>query len=262
MILPSNEGDGNLVRPPDDNDELCAETRSAPGDLALPVSSNDANNENSDAATSSSALPPFQISLGLPSNNTPTFRPMGHYRNVNNGFASGPPWPTPKREKSWATVRVWQKQQQIQAIEKEITVMANETLVGICKWRPPWMQRFSSLKWMIFWLCWYCAVQGLLVNGLVPSAITSIERRFQFTSSTIGRIMQFYDFGYVLFCIPVSYFGGRHSKPVVLAMGLLFLALGSFIFTLPHTISEPYTSSYHADDLTHSRCESGYFSKR
>lgn len=43
---------------------------------------------------------------------------------------------------------------------------------------------------MLLWMCWFCTVQGMLVNGLVPSAITSIERRFQFNSSTIGRIMQ------------------------------------------------------------------------
>lgn len=56
--------------------------------------------------------------------------------------------------------------------------------------RPKWMQRFGSRNWMLLWMCWFCTVQGLLINGLVPSAITSIERRFQFSSSTIGRIMQ------------------------------------------------------------------------
>ncbi|VDN60463.1 unnamed protein product [Dracunculus medinensis] len=180
------------------NDSVNAETRSAPGDLQKPSSKKKC-------------------------------------RNVKNGFASGPPWP--KREKPWSTVCVWQKHQQIQAIEKEINVLANETLVGIRKWRPAWLQRFSSRNWMLLWLCWFCTVQGLLVNGLVPSAITSIERRFQFSSSTIGRIMQFYDFGYVLFCIPVSYFGGRHSKPMVLATGLLLMS-GTFryvfLFCLAH----------------------------
>lgn len=43
---------------------------------------------------------------------------------------------------------------------------------------------------MITLLCWYCAVQGIIVNGLVPSAISSIERRFKLSTSTMGRIVQ------------------------------------------------------------------------
>ncbi|VDO13513.1 unnamed protein product, partial [Brugia timori] len=122
------------------------------------------------------------------------------------------------------------------------------------------MQRFGKRNWMLLWLCWFCTVQGLLVNGLVPSAITSIERRFQFNSSTIGRIMQFYDFGYVLLCIPVSYFGGRHSKPMVLAAGLLLMALGSFIFTMPHNFSDSYTSTHNAHEPTFSKCHPSHTS--
>lgn len=65
------------------------------------------------------------------------------FRNCNNGFASGPPWPTQKREKPWATVCVWKKQQQIKAIEKEINVLATESLVGLRSWR---------LKFLFFFL--------------------------------------------------------------------------------------------------------------
>lgn len=238
----------------DNNDP---ETRSAPGDLAKPSPNrffDIRSDHEGDRPICSIALSSSPGETPASSTQSPSSRPVGHYRNVNNGFASGPPWPTPKREKPWATVCVWQKQQQIQAIEKEINVMANESLLGLRKWRPSWMQRFSSRNWMLLWMCWFCTVQGLLVNGLVPSAITSIERRFQFSSSTIGCIMQFYDFGYVLFCIPVSYFGGRHSKPMVLGIGLLLMSLGSFIFSMPHTISDSYTSTYNADESSFSKC--------
>ena len=90
------------------------------------------------------------------------------------------------------------------------------------------------------------SLQGLIVNGLVPSSVSTIERRYKISTSAFAKVMQvrwtfccfrglsrilgasifenagklqFYDFGYVCFCIPVSYFGGRHSKPVVLATG-------------------------------------------
>lgn len=248
----------SFTRAEDLEDSINAETRSAPGDLAKPSPSGDddfcgPDRHGREGPNTSSALPNATGSASS-SARSPSSRPVGHYRNINNGFASGPPWPTSKRERPWATACVWQKQQQMQAIENEISVMASETLLGISKWRPSWMQRFGSRNWMLLWMCWFCTVQGLLVNGLVPSAITSIERRFQLSSSTIGRIMQFYDFGYVLFCIPVSYFGGRHSKPMVLGIGLLLISLGSLIFSMPHTISDSYTSTYNADEASFSKC--------
>ncbi|VDN37259.1 unnamed protein product [Gongylonema pulchrum] len=237
-----------------------SETRSAPGDLQKPSSSREHHFSRSGTGESRWRGP---VPAGFLcadeksplSNEQGGRRPVGHYRNFNNGFASGPPWPTAqRREKPWSSVCGWQKQQQIQAIENEINVMATESLVGLRTWRPKWMQRFSTKNWMLLWMCWFCTVQGLLVNGLVPSAITSIERRFQFSSSAIGRIMQFYDFGYVLLCIPVSYFGGRHSKPMVLAVGLLLMALGSFIFTMPHNLSDSYTSAFNTNESTFSKC--------
>ncbi|MFH4976664.1 hypothetical protein AB6A40_003373 [Gnathostoma spinigerum] len=245
------------------DDDVNGETRSAPGDLAKPSSSKESLTFTPFVGNVKECSPLAERSLAIPNTyvqndgltTSLSTRAKGHYRNVNNGFASGPPWPTsPRREKPWSTVGGWQKKQQMQAIEKEINVMATETLVGIRKWRPKWMQRFNTKSWMLLWMCWYCTVQGLIVNGLVPSAITSIERRFQLSTSTIGRIMQFYDFGYVLLCIPVSYFGGRHSKPMVLACGLLLMATGSFIFMMPHNISESYTSTYNADDVGFSKC--------
>ncbi|MCP9264893.1 Solute carrier organic anion transporter family member [Dirofilaria immitis] len=229
-----------------------AETRSAPGDLEKPSSSRvyhftcDAITGKNLEASESAAFSAYD-GKSIPSNSGESKKGLLDI--------TGPPWPMQKREKPWSTVCVWQKQQQIQAIEKEINVMATESLVGLRNWRPEWLQRFGRRNWMLLWMCWFCTVQGLLVNGLVPSAITSIERRFQFNSSTIGRIMQFYDFGYVLLCIPVSYFGGRHSKPMVLAVGLLLMALGSFIFTMPHNFSDSYTSTYNAHEPTFSKCD-------
>uniref|UniRef100_A0A915AIU1 Solute carrier organic anion transporter family member n=2 Tax=Parascaris univalens TaxID=6257 RepID=A0A915AIU1_PARUN len=256
MLLYDADEAGTASEP---DDGLPAETRSAPGDLAKPSASHTSHlsqfeGKEHDRDGGDMSMPVTVPGEFSTSTRRPPSRPVGHYRNLNNGFASGPPWPTPKREKPWATTCGWQKKQQMQAIENEINVMVNETLVGVRKWRPKWMQRFGSRNWMLLWMCWFCTVQGLLINGLVPSAITSIERRFQFSSSTIGRIMQFYDFGYVLLCIPVSYFGGRHSKPMVLAVGLLLMAFGSFIFTMPHNLSDSYTSTYNAEESSFGKC--------
>ncbi|CAB3400992.1 unnamed protein product [Caenorhabditis bovis] len=133
--------------------------------------------------------------------------------------------------------------QQHELIEREMDNLVQESLCGIGSWRPRWIQFLGNRIWMLILLCWYCTMQGMVVNGLVPSAISSIERRFQFSTSHMGRVVQFYDFGYVLFCIPVSYFGGRHSKPAVLAAGLALMASGSMIFSAPHVLSDSYSTS-------------------
>ncbi|KAI3421311.1 hypothetical protein GPALN_014930 [Globodera pallida] len=201
----------------------------------------------------------------------------GHLRGTrSNGFASGPPFPRrpmDKRQRQhscdddegnfpWgAPLDERQKQHRIALIEQEINVLANETKCGIGSWRPKWLQKFARKEWMLILLCWFCAIQGMIVNGLFPSSISTIERRFQFSTSTLGRIMQFYDFGYVLFCIPVSYFGGRHSKSTGLGAGLLLMSLGSLVFTLPHFLAEPYTTSYQIENIGLSQCTNDFLNR-
>lgn len=111
------------------------------------------------------------------------------------------------------------------------------TASGFGRWRPRWLRRFASPPWALFWLSFICATQGSLVNGLVPSVLSTIERRFDLTGAQLGRITQFYDVAYVLCCIPVSYFGGRHSKPTAIAIGTFVMATGSFLFAFPHFLA-------------------------
>ncbi|VDO97030.1 unnamed protein product [Soboliphyme baturini] len=111
---------------------------------------------------------------------------------------------------------------------------------GIGCYRPKWLSRFNTRRWMLFWLCWYCTIQGMLVNGLVPSVASTIERRFNFHTTALGRILPAYDVAYVLCCVPVSYFGDRHSKPLFLGIGLLVMSIGSFLFSMPHFVVDPY----------------------
>ncbi|KAI6229960.1 Solute carrier organic anion transporter family member [Aphelenchoides fujianensis] len=191
--------------------------------------------------------------------NTPNQNRKGHRRgNRDNGFASRPAFPRkPNREAPWTTVDERQKRQQLEFIDKEIDTMAEKAQCGIGNWRPQWMQRFATRNWMLLWLCWFCTIQGIIVNGLVPSTISTIERRFSLSTTTIARTTQFYDFGYVLFCIPVSYFGGRHSKPLALAIGMLLMATGAFMFSTPHLLADSYTNTYSDDDAGLSRCHAG-----
>ncbi|KAK8728947.1 hypothetical protein OTU49_008891 [Cherax quadricarinatus] len=123
-----------------------------------------------------------------------------------------------------------------------------EEKVGDCGWlclRPQWLQQTRTAKWVLFWLCWAAAAQGMVVNGFVNVCITTIEKRFDLRSTDSGLIAGAYDMASVLCSVPVSYLGSRpgSSKPRWLGWGVFILGLGSFVFTLPHFGSPAYNPS-------------------
>ena len=86
--------------------------------------------------------------------------------------------------------------------------------------------------------------QGMVVNGFVNAVISSLERRFDLSSTMTGVIAGSYDIGSLLTVIPITHFGGLAgaSKPKYISTGLIFMGLGSFLFCLPHFIAGPYLS--------------------
>lgn len=83
----------------------------------------------------------------------------------------------------------------------------------------------------------------MVVNGFVNVVISTIERRFEITSTESGTIASCYDIASVICLIPISYFGGRGLKPLYVGVGIFVLALGSFTFSLPHFTTSVYKVS-------------------
>ncbi|XP_018017795.1 solute carrier organic anion transporter family member 4A1 [Hyalella azteca] len=98
------------------------------------------------------------------------------------------------------------------------------------------VQHSRTAKWLLFWMCWAAAVQGMVVNGFINVSITTIEKRFNLMSRSTGIIASSYDIASLLVVIPISYLGSRPgaSKPRWLGIGLIVMGLGSFVFLLPH----------------------------
>ncbi|KAK6617800.1 hypothetical protein RUM43_014028 [Polyplax serrata] len=82
----------------------------------------------------------------------------------------------------------------------------------------------------------------MVVNGFVNVVITTIERRFGLRSSETGLVAGGYDIASFICLVPVTYYGGRMdaSKPRWIGYGILVIALGSFMFALPHFTVSAY----------------------
>ena len=115
----------------------------------------------------------------------------------------------------------------------------------------PFLNALRSPKWFLVFLSLAACAQGVLINGLVNVVITSIEIRFGMKSSDTGLLVACQDIGSLLVMLPASHFGSRlgASKPRWIAVGMMVLGLGSFVWTLPHFLTGPYEPGDLGGDL-------------
>lgn len=110
--------------------------------------------------------------------------------------------------------------------------------VGAC--RPPCVQFLNQAAWLLVWMSLANVFQSMLVNGLVGTVVTTLEKRFDLHSSESSVIVSGYDISTIPMLILVSYFGSRSHRARWTAAGLYILVLGSALFVLPHFLTEPY----------------------
>ncbi|XP_056449762.1 solute carrier organic anion transporter family member 2B1 [Gadus chalcogrammus] len=121
-------------------------------------------------------------------------------------------------------------------------------------WNP-----FRSIKFFVF--CQgFLQLAQLMVSGCLKSSVSTIERRYGFTSQELGLLVAFNEVGNVMLIMFVSFFGSRVHRPRLIGAGALLASVSSLIIALPHFLSRPYQFAAHpgisTNNLTTGLCQS------
>nr|CAD7398590.1 unnamed protein product [Timema poppensis] len=113
-----------------------------------------------------------------------------------------------------------------------------KTTCGLGNIRPQWMQLFANTRWFLVVYTLLGVVQSMAWI-YTPATITTLEKRFKIPSRTIGVLMSGNEVSQICLSLIMAYYGGRGSRPLWMAWGVMFSALSCFIFAVPHMIYGP-----------------------
>ncbi|XP_052106028.1 solute carrier organic anion transporter family member 4A1-like [Mytilus californianus] len=126
---------------------------------------------------------------------------------------------------------------------------------GYGPFKPRCFQVFNKMHFYILFVSIMCFIEGFAVNGIANSAIPSLERQFKLPSTKSALIPSSMDIGSLIVVLFVTFIGGRYNKAAIVAGGTVVMALGSFVFLIPHFIDQ-YTYVEYATEYTYN-CSAG-----
>jgi len=118
-----------------------------------------------------------------------------------------------------------------------------QTRFGYLRCRPDCLQFLTSARWFLLFMFLTVLFQSMIVNGLVGVTISTIERRFALSSSQTAWIPASYEIAGIPALLVVGYFGSTLHRPVWMGGGLVVLAIGFGIYSIPHFAAPLYRYS-------------------
>ncbi len=98
--------------------------------------------------------------------------------------------------------------------------------------RAEWKQSlYEKSGWHLFAICYLVGVQSSLTTGFVNSCYSTLEKLFNFNSKFTGLIEGSFHVAIVLLVIPVSFYGRKGNKPLIMALGAALIAVGAFCYS-------------------------------
>ncbi|KER32484.1 hypothetical protein T265_12812, partial [Opisthorchis viverrini] len=104
---------------------------------------------------------------------------------------------------------------------------------GLLTWRPRCIQRAANIRVFLAAACFISCLQAAF-SGYCASQVTTLEKRFAVGSSVIGAVNSFFEVGYIISVIFVSYAGSRGHVPLWISIGLFVMMAGALLWSVPH----------------------------
>ena len=118
-----------------------------------------------------------------------------------------------------------------------------QTRFGCLRFRPVCLQFLINRRWFLLFMCLTAFFESMVVNGLVGLTVSTIERRFALASGQTAWIAATYEIVGVPALLVVGYFGSTLRRPVWIGGGIVMLAIGFGVYSIPHFVAPAYRYS-------------------
>ncbi|XP_078665168.1 solute carrier organic anion transporter family member 4A1-like [Branchiostoma floridae x Branchiostoma belcheri] len=126
---------------------------------------------------------------------------------------------------------------------------------------PDFLQVFNTSRWLLFFVGVAGALECTSNFGFIPGIISTLERRFEMSSSRSGFIVSSYQI-FALITVPfITHIAGKTHKGKWLGAVTLLYGIGCFLFASPHFLTGRYeapggyATNMTASQTTNNMCE-------
>ena len=99
---------------------------------------------------------------------------------------------------------------------------------------PGWLQCLNKIGCLTFFMAFFCCIYGFAINGALLGAISTMEKRFELSSTVSGVMLASYDIGFLITTIPLEALTRDMNRGRVLGFMSLLIGLASFLYSVPH----------------------------